>query len=198
MGKELPTANSEKWWKDGEKPSERLVIEALAMSSLFDTKRTVNFVLPKSSWDVKEIKITTPHLSVERFENQDIDLGWWVNFSVNDGNNLCLSKDFWRMLILPTNDYPYKQPLIAIWNDRGWVKDGHHMGPTIELKWSKWKTGETYNFPIICHCESWFHNPGFTTCMMHSQQAILWLRSRLYSLKHNIPMKDYEGTNFNG
>lgn len=168
------------------------------MSSLFDTQREVLLTLPKSqnNFDVNEISIITKNLTLERFEEQSnygggpkIDLGWFVEFSMEDGNHLCSNQEVWHMLMLFRKDYPFYRPLVAIYDDNGdWVKDGHHMDSSkVELFWDKWEAGSVYLPLIDCQSSPSFHIPGFTHSGNHAYQAILWLRSRLDCQKNNRP-----------
>lgn len=183
--KELPQIPSEgKWWGSVEKPSKRLIVEHLAMATLFDLRGQVQLDLPKSSWDVEKIIISTNYFKLRQLKDPNYDLGFLTSFSMDDGGKLCKPNEKWNMWFFLPVAYPLCQPSVVLFTEERWITDPHHILRSIFVE------GKEYP-AVSCHCPPGFHNSGFTTCLHHAQQAICYLRSNLDSKKNGGKMKFY-------
>lgn len=178
MTKELPTNFRGRWWGNEHEPSQRLIDEVLSMKTLFDVDYPIKRDLPKTSWDVTSIVISTKFIDAGSLKalSSSFDYRFHIEFSMNDRSHICKSADIWTMDIFCPNTYPDNKPEISI----AGLSGEHILNPI-------WVGGKAY--PLVCIHR--YHDPAHDTCVTYASHGICFLRAKLTALKHRTSMDNY-------
>ena len=181
----LPGTGDGRWWGSEARVSQRLKVEFEIVKKLFNKDVPTLIHLPPTRWDIDKFELVTHKIDFGKLAHPQYDLAWTVNFSMRDDPpRLCKPDSRWTMKIFYPESYPYDPPEISFLNGNHATIGSHHANTV--------RTVAGKGYRIICHYDHnntgavQGHDPSYTNTAMHAERALLWLRSHLYTQKHNL------------